>query len=73
MLMAIGESSHHREFIIKPSPGSRKTHLIRSLSQHMVKEMRFVTNNHILVQFDGNSVPVKQDGLISEEDRDEID
>ena len=31
-LMAIGEKNDSKEFIIKPAPGSRKVHLLRTLT-----------------------------------------
>ena len=36
-------------FIVKPSLGTRKVHLIRHESQTMIEQMAFVTNEHTLI------------------------
>lgn len=48
-------------FLIKPSPSTRKVHLVRMEKKQMIKEVLFVTNHHILVQFDHQYVPQKMD------------
>ena len=52
-------------FIIKPSLGDRKVHLVRHESHVMIEKMTFVTNEHTLIQFKSSAVPIKEeDGSI---------
>ena len=54
-----------RRFILQSSPDSRKTNLISSDKQKMIKHKQFVTNNHILIQFDSADVARKdENGLV---------
>jgi len=60
-MIAVCQKKYQDEycFIIKPSPSNRKVHLVRLEQKPMIKEVIFVTNNHILVQFDHKFVPPK--------------
>ena len=52
-------------FFLQPSPGSRKTQLIAVDERTWVSEKQFVSNRHVLLQFESKSVPDKdEDGCI---------
>ena len=53
-------------FILKPSPGSRKIHIVRHETEVMMKEIIFVSKDHILFQFDAKFVPIKVDGQVKD-------
>ena len=46
-------------FLILPPPYTRKTQIIAADQKNKIHEKIFVTNNHILVQFNKHHVPAK--------------
>ena len=60
-MIGVCQKRHQEEFcfVIKPGANDRKSHLIRLEKESMIKEMFFVTNYHILVQFKKEVIPYK--------------
>ena len=53
-------------FLLKPSAGSRKIHIVRHETQVMMNEILFVSKDHILYQFASRFVPVKTGALVTD-------
>ena len=54
-MIAIGHWDQQEfNFVVKPSPGSRKTGLISFRSTPQIQDMLFVANYHVLVRFKHN-------------------
>ena len=56
LTISSGSRDECATFNLQPSPGSRKIHLIDGYQKKLLKHKTFVTNNHILLQFE---VPVE--------------
>ena len=49
-MIAVGYNNNREfSFVVKPSPGTKRTELVGFRYQYEIKEMLFVTNQHILV------------------------
>ena len=76
-MVAIAEKGYQEFcFIVKPSPGSRKTDIVSGKQIPDIEEMFFVSNNHVLVKFkygktvlcmsNGSVIDIKDDRLRGE-------
>ena len=76
-LIAVAERGYKEFcFIIKPSPGSRKTDIVSTKQIPDIEDMFFVSNNHVLVKFkygkavlcmsNGSVIDIKDDRLRGE-------
>ena len=63
-MVAVGQRKHEEFcFVMKPSPGSRKLDLVPYSQIPDIKDMIFVTNNHVLVMFkNDNNVHYSSNG-----------
>ena len=71
-MVAVGHWDHKEfNFVIKPSPGSRKTDLISFRSMHQIQDMSFVSNYHVLIRFKHNkAVTFKSNATVIHQPRD---
>ena len=65
-LIAVGQKNHKEFcFVVKPSPGSRKSDIMGFQQISEIDDMLFVSNQHILVRFKGNkTVTLQSNGAI---------
>ena len=65
-LIAVGQKEHKDFcFVVKPSPGSRKSDIVGFQQIAEIREMLFVSNQHILVRFNGGkTVTLRSNGAI---------
>ena len=62
----------HKEFcfVVKPAPGSRKLNVVGFQQLHEIKQMLFVSNNHVLMKFrGGKTVTLLSNGCIVHQDK----
>ena len=68
-MLAVGIEASRKGayFIIQPEPSSRKTNLVSFEHAAIIIHQTFVTNDHLLIQFDGKQVPKRDlSGAIAE-------
>ena len=56
--------------MVKPAPGSRKLNVVGFQQLHEIKQMLFVSNNHVLMKFrGGKTVTLLSNGCIVHQDK----
>ena len=65
-MIAVGQKEHKEFcFVVKPSPGSRKSDIVGFQQINEMQDMLFVSNQHILVRFNGGkTVTLRSNGAI---------